>query len=82
MERNYSHFNFFFIEVRLLYNVATISPVQQGDTVVIYIIHVYILFYTLFHYGILQDIEYSSLRYTVGPFCLSCSYFYIFFNLL
>ena len=29
------------------------------------------LFYILFHYGLLQDIEYSSLCYTVGPCCLS-----------
>ena len=28
-------------------------------------------FYILFHYGLSQDIEYSSLCYTVGPCCLS-----------
>ena len=27
----------------------------------------YILFHILFHYGLSQDIEYSSLCYTVGP---------------
>ena len=32
------------------------------------------LFYILFHYGLLQDIEYSSLCYTVGPCCLSILY--------
>ena len=29
--------------------------------------HTSILFYTLFHYGLSQDIEYGSLCYTVGP---------------
>ena len=27
-------------------------------------------FHILFHYGLLKDIEYSSLCYTVGPCCL------------
>ena len=31
----------------------------------------YILFYILFHYGLSQEIGYSSLCYTVGPCCLS-----------
>ena len=30
--------------------------------------------YILFHYGLLQEIEYSSLRYTVGPYFLSVLY--------
>ena len=34
----------------------------------------YILFHTLFPYGLSQDIEYSSLCYTVGPCCLSILY--------
>ena len=28
------------------------------------------LFHIIFHYGLLQDIEYGSLWYTVGPCCL------------
>ena len=36
--------------------------------------YIYILFYILFHYGLSQDIEYSSLCYTVGPCCLSFLY--------
>ena len=43
-----------------------ISAVQQCDSV----IRVYILF----HYGLSQDIEYSSLCYVVGPSCLSILY--------
>ena len=43
------------------------SGIQQNDSV----IHIYILFHILFHYGLLQDTEYSSLCYTVGPCCLS-----------
>ena len=58
-----------FIEVSLIYNVVLISSVQQGDSV----IHMYvcILFHILFHYVLSQDIEYSSLCYTVGTCCLS-----------
>ena len=33
--------------------------------------YIYILFYILFHHGLFQDIEYSSLCYTVGPCCFS-----------
>ena len=36
--------------------------------------YIYILFHILFHYGISQEIEYSSLCYTVGPCCLSILY--------
>ena len=42
--------------------LCVISAVQQSDSV----IHMYILFHTLFHYVLSQDIEYSSLCYTVG----------------
>ena len=34
----------------------------------------YILFRILFRYGLAQDIEHSSLCYTVGPCCLSILY--------
>ena len=37
-------------------------------------IYIYILFYFPFHYGLLQDSEYSSLCYTVGACCLSILY--------
>ena len=37
-------------------------------------IYIYILVYILFHCGLLQDIEYSSLCYAVGPCCLSILY--------
>ena len=46
----------------MIYNVF-ISTVQQSDSA----IHIYILFHSLFHYGLSQDIGYSSLCYTVGP---------------
>ena len=47
-------------------------------------IYIYILFQILFHCRLLQDIEYSSLCYTVGPFWLSISWvlFFNFFCLL
>ena len=38
-----------------------ISAVQESDSVI------YIIFHILFHYGLSQDIEYSSLCSTVGP---------------
>ena len=55
------------------------SNVIQGCVCVCVCIHIYIniyiyliynvLFQVLFHYRLLQDIEYSPLRYTVGPCC-------------
>ena len=52
-----------------------VSGVQQGDSdIYIIYIHTHNLFHVLFHYGLLQDIEYSSLCYTVGPCCLSIWY--------
>ena len=45
-----------------------VSGEQQSDSVM------YIYSDILFHYGLLQDIEYSSLCYTVGPCCLSILY--------
>ena len=46
-----------------------ISAVHQSDSVIhIYIIYIYThSFHIHFHYSLLQDIEYSSLCYTVGP---------------
>ena len=57
------------IEVQLIQYVVLISGVQQSDSV----IHIYvsILFQILFCYRLLQDTEYSSLCYIVGPCCLS-----------
>ena len=55
----------YFIDLSLIYNVLLISAKQQNDA----IIHTY-SFNILFHYGLLQDIEYTSLRYTVG----ACSF--------
>ena len=40
----------------------------------VYILYIYILFQILFHYRLLQDIEYSSLCSTVGPCSLSTLY--------
>ena len=46
----------------MIFNVVLVYGVQQND------IHtyVYIIFNNLFHSGLLQDIEYGSLCYTVG----------------
>ena len=56
--RKATGFFFFLIEVELIYNVALISAIQQSDSVT----HIYILFHILFHYGLSQDMEYSSLK--------------------
>jgi len=45
-----------------MYNVVLVPNVQQNDSV-------YIYKHILFHYHLLQDIEYSSLCYKGGP-CL------------
>ena len=51
-------------------------------SVCIYIhISISILFQILFHYSLLQDIEYSSLCYTVSPYCLSILYISLLFSL-
>ena len=41
-------------------------------------VYLYILFQSLFHYRLLQDTEYSSLCYTVGPCCLSILYIVVY----
>ena len=62
-----------------------VSGVQQNDSSIYiyiyinipaFIIYIYIcfLFYILFHYRLLQDIEYGSLCYTQGPSWLSILY--------
>ena len=61
---SFLHFIFFFIEIQLIYNVVLVSSVQQRDSVIH--IYIYTFFYILFHYKLLQDIQYSFLCYTVG----------------
>ena len=63
-------FFFFITEVQLIYNVL-ISAVQQREFCYAYL---YILFHILFHYGLSEDTDYSSLCSTVGPCCLSILY--------
>ena len=63
-----------------------IFPTQESNLSLLWLLHwqadslplshqgsqcVYIYIYILFHYGLLQDTEYSSLNYTVDPCCLS-----------
>ena len=49
-----------------------ISAEQQSDSVIH--IYIYILFHSLFHYGLLQNIEYSSLCYILRHWYLSALY--------
>ena len=53
----------------MINNVVLVSGVQQSDSVIH--IHVTILFKILFPFRLLQNIEQSSLYYTVGPGWLS-----------
>ena len=51
-----------------------LCSLQVYNKVIQLYIYVYILFRTLFHYRLLQDIEYSSLCYAVSPCWLSILY--------
>ena len=54
---------------------SKVTQLCMYTCVCIYIcMYVYILFHILFRYRLLQDIEYSSLCYTVDPCCLSILY--------
>ena len=55
-----------------MYNVASVSGVQQSDSVIHK--HIATLFQILSPYSLLQNIELDSLCYTVGPCCLSVFY--------
>ena len=58
--------------VYLIYNVVYYCTVNRYIYIYIYI---YVQkFHIIFHYGSSQDIEYSFLCYTVGPYCLSILY--------
>ena len=48
-------------------NVVPISAVRQSDSILL----IRSFFKILFHYGLSQEVGYSSLCDTVGPCCLS-----------
>ena len=56
----------------MISNVVLVSDVQESDSVIY--IHVSILFQILFPFRLLQNIEQSSLCYTVGLSWLSILY--------
>ena len=62
----------------MIYNVVLILGVQQSDSVQLYI-YLYPYLY-LYLYRLLQNIEYSSLCYTVGPCWLSILYIVMYVN--
>ena len=59
----------FYIGVQLINNIVLVSGVQQSDSVIP--IQVPLLFQILFPFRLLENIEQSSLCYTVGPCWLS-----------
>ena len=58
----------------------SLSSIQQSDSVMcvyVYVcvcVYICIIFLCCFPYGLLEDIEYSSLHYPLGPYCLSILY--------
>ena len=62
----------FHIEEELIYNFVLVSGIQQSDSVIQ--ICIYMLLHILFIMVPLQDIEYSSLCYTIESCCLSILY--------
>ena len=60
----------------LIYNVVLISTVQQSDSYLYISIYLYVyilfMFFSIMVY--LRNIEYGSLCYTVGPYCLYILY--------
>ena len=58
-----------------IYSIVFVSDIQKSDLdSCIYLsisIYTHILFQILFHHGLLQDIAYSSLCFTVEPCCSS-----------
>ena len=52
----------------MIYNVVLVSAVHQSEPVLHIPVHISTLFYILFPYRSLQNIEQSSLCYIVGPY--------------
>ena len=68
VSNRYLFFSIFFIEIWLIYNVVLVSGIQQSAVSFSYThthtficMYIYIIFQILFHYRLLQDIEYRSL---------------------
>ena len=59
----------FYIGIQLINNIVLISNIQQSDSVIH--VHASVLFQILFPVRLLQNIEQSSLCYTIGPCWLS-----------
>ena len=74
----------FLIEVQLIYNIVLVSGVHKSDSAIYtysFIYNIYSCIYNicilsqiLLSFRLLQNIEYSSLCYTVGPCWLSFLY--------
>ena len=62
MFKNYFK-NLFFVGAELINNVGLVSGMQQSNSV----IHMSLLFQIIFIFMLLQNVEQSFLRYTVGP---------------
>ena len=67
--RIYSFLFSFYIGVSLINNIVFVSGERQSDSIIH--IHVSTLFQILFPFGLLQNIEQSSLCYIVAPRWLS-----------
>ena len=69
-------FKWIFVRVYLVYNAVLLCVLQQSE----YVIHIHVshLFKILFPCGSLQNIEWSSLSYTVGSYQLSVLYVVVY----
>ena len=63
------------IELELIYNIVLVLGVQQSDSESVIYMYIHIYMKILFHYKLLQDIECTSLCYTVNPHCFKFLFF-------
>ena len=66
---------FFFLNIYILLNFSLLTTFQVHSKVIQLYIYTYIIFQIIFHYRLLQDIDSSSLCYTVNLSCLWHIYF-------
>ena len=76
-----SFFSFFSLSLSLsLYIYSWLTIFQAHSKVVQLYMYTYIIFHVIFHYRLLQDIDYGSLCYRVNLCCLLHIYFFLFYS--
>ena len=78
----YAYLYYVFCGFLFLFSWSTVDLQFSGVQKVIQLyVYVYTVFLIISDHGLLQDIEYSSLCYTIGPCCLSILYVVVFISL-